>query len=283
MELEPIEDQIIIHHHVLQKFLKHGKDYANLLALYSFYIYHAQLQKTNQPLVTDEFTRRGMNWASDRVKRIKKILKEMKLIEVVQKRKYYYVHLFFIYTKKKIDEILGNCNENEKSQETEDLAPQKPKVEKNVETTKLKPLVPSVPTILDKWTEYCDKNSINYGKNNVKYWEKKLKNRLSIEQQEAIYKAINREWKDFYIVPLKESKYHKFLGKSLMMERDCDTLLDIGYVDKQYIYQFKNIKISTTAPPLELFKKYGYERSEVKTAPIISTVQEKILGLIKRF
>jgi hypothetical protein len=70
---------------------------------------------------------------------------------VVQKRKYYYVHLFFIYTKKKIDEILGNCNENEESQETEDLAPQKPKVEKKVETTKLKPLVPSVPTVLDKW------------------------------------------------------------------------------------------------------------------------------------
>ena len=82
MELEPIENQIIIHHHVLQKFLKYGKDYANLLALYSFYTYHAQLQKTNQPLVTDEFTRKGMNWASDRVKRIKKILKEMKLIEV---------------------------------------------------------------------------------------------------------------------------------------------------------------------------------------------------------
>ena len=78
MELEPIENPIVIHPHLLQKFLKHGKNYANLLALYSFYIYHAQLQKTNKPLATDEFTRKGMNWAIDRVKKTKRILKEMK-------------------------------------------------------------------------------------------------------------------------------------------------------------------------------------------------------------
>jgi hypothetical protein len=292
MELKPIENPIIIHPHLLQRFLKHGKDYANLLALYSFYLYHAQLQKTNQPLVTDEFTHRGMNWAIDRVKKTKKILKEMKLIEVVQKRKYYYVHLFFIYTKKRIGEILGNGEVSQKSMETEDLSPkkaetksteiEKAKVEKKVKT-RLKPSVPHVPTVFDKWLEYCDKNSVKYGKNNLKYWEKKLENRLSIEQQEAIYKAINRKWKDFYLVSLKESKYHKFLGKSLMMERDCDTLLDIGYLNKKYIYQFKNIKITTTAPPFKLFKKYGYEKREVKTAPIVSVVQDKIRGLIKRF
>ena len=39
---------------------------------------------------TDDFTRKGMNWAMDRVKKTKKILKEMKIIEVVQKRQYYY-------------------------------------------------------------------------------------------------------------------------------------------------------------------------------------------------
>jgi hypothetical protein len=68
-----------------------------------------------------------------------------------------------------------------------------------------------------------------------------------------------------------------------MMERDCDTLLDIGYVNKKYIYQFKNIKITTTAPPSKLFEKYGYDRNKIKEAPIISTVQDRILGLIKRF
>jgi len=273
MELEPIDNPIVIHPHLLQRFLKHGKDYANLLALYSFYIYHAQLQKTNQPLVTDEFTRKGMNWAIDRVKKTKKILKEMKLIEVVQKRKFYYVHLFFIYTKRKIGEILG------KSTESEDLAPNEPKKESKKEVTRLKPSTP----ILTKWIEYCDKNSIKYNKNNLKYWEKKIDKRLSIDQQNAIYNAINHKWKDFYLTPIKESKYHKFLGKSLMMDKDCDTLLDIGYKQSRYIYQFKNIRVTTTAPPSEIFERYGYEREEVESAPIVSRVKEKIMRVVKRF
>ena len=276
MELEPIENPIVIHPHLLQRFLKHGKDYANLLALYSFYIYHSQLQKTNQPLVTDEFTRKGMNWAIDRVKKTKKILKEMKLIEVVQKRKYYYVHLFFIYTKKRVAELLGKNKKSPKPTEMEALAPKKPRA-------RLKPSIPDLPTVFDKWIAYCDKNKIRYTKNNIKYWEKKLDKRVTIEQEKAIYTAINRKWKDFYIVPIKESKYHKLLGKSLMIEKDCDTLLDISYVNKRYIYQFKNIKITTTAPPLELFKKYGYDRNKLKKAPIVSTVQDRILSLIKRF
>ena len=272
MEQEPIENAIIIHPHLLQRFLKHGKDYANLLALYNFYIYHAQLQKTNQPLVTDEFTRKGMNWASDRVKRIKKILKDMKLIEVVQKRQYYYVHLFFIYTKKKIGEILGE------STKTEASAPNKPEPVKKEEKVEVK-----APTLLTKWTEYCDKNKIRYTKNNLKYWEEKLTNRLTIDQEEAIYKAIDKKWKNFYIVPIKESKYHQFLGKSLMMEKDCDTLIDIAYRDKKYVYQFKNIRVMTAEPPAKLFKRYGYMKEDVKTAPIVSVVQDKIMGLIRRF
>jgi len=270
MELEPIENPIVIHPHLLQRFLKQGKEYANLLALYSFYLYHAQLQKTNQPLATDEFTRKGMNWAIDRVKKTKKLLKEMQLIEVVQKKKYYYVHLFFIYTKKKVGEILGTSTTSQESS-----VKSKPKEEK----TTTEPTTP----LLTKWLEYCDQKNINYGKNNLIYWEKKLKNRVTIEQQEAIYTAMNKGWKDFYVTPIKVSKYHKFLGKSLMLEKDCDTLIDIGLNKKQFIYQFKNIKITTTEPPLKLFEKYGYEREDVKKEPIVSKVQDRLLGLIHRF
>jgi hypothetical protein len=45
MEQEPIEDLIVIHPNILRKFMRHGKDYANLLALYSFYLYHAKQTK----------------------------------------------------------------------------------------------------------------------------------------------------------------------------------------------------------------------------------------------
>ncbi|MBU1668080.1 hypothetical protein KKC13_06640 [bacterium] len=272
MELEPIENPIVIHPHLLQRFLKHGKDYANLLALYSFYLYHAQLQKTNQPLATDEFTRKGMNWAMDRVKKTKKLLKEMNLIEVVQKEKYYYVHLFFIYTKKKIGEILGNATTSHKKNAT-------PKKETKEATTEPK----NEPTLLNSWLLYCDKNAIKYSKNNLKYWNKKLENRVTIDQQEAIYNAIKKGWKDFYLVAIKDSKYHKFLGKSLMMEKDCDTLIDIAFKENRFIYRFKNIKITTTEPPSKLFERYGYEKNEVKTAPMVSRVQRRILGLIQRF
>ena len=33
----------------------------------------------------------------------------------------------------------------------------------------------------------------------------------------------------------------------------------------------------------KIFDKYGYQKSEVKTAPIVSKVQDRIMGLIKRF
>ena len=275
MEQEPIEDLIVIHPNTLRKFMRHGKDYANLLALYSFYLYHAKQQKTNKPLATDEFTRKGMNWAIDRVKKTKKILKEMKLIEVVQYKKYYYVHLFFIHTKKKVGKILGNCKESLKRLEIEDSAPKKP----SNKTTKSK----LKPSVLKQWIEYCDKNGIKYHKNNMKQWQTKIENRVTIEQQQAIYKAIKRGWKDFYMISVKESKYHKLLGRCLMMEKDCDTLLDISYRDKKYIYQFKNIRVVTTAPPIELFNKYEYNKTKVKTAPIISTVTDKIKSMVKRF
>jgi len=280
MELEPIENPIVIHPHLLQRFLKHDKDYANLLALYSFYIYHAQRQKTNQPLVTDEFTRKGMNWAIDRVKKTKRILKKMNLIEVIQKKKYYYVHLFFIYTKKKIGEILGKCTQSLKSSKSKEVSPTKVKENK----TKLKPSIPNIAPILKQWLDYCDKKKIKYGKSNIDYWEKKIDKRLTIEQQKAIYTAIQKGWKDFFFTTsVEELKYQKLLGKCLMMDKDCDTLVDISYKNKRYIYQFKNIQISTKAPPLKLFDKYGYVKNEHKTTSIVSSVQDKIRGVIQRF
>jgi len=280
MEQQKEARPIIIHHHLIQKFMKYGKDYSNLIALYSFYIYQAQLQKTNQPLSTDEFTKNGMSWGLDRVKRIKKILKEMKVISVVQKEKYYYIRLFFIYTKNKIAEVLGKNEEKSKvNLETEALAPKS-------DVAKLKPSVPSekVPNIaLERWLIYCNKNSVKYNKNHLNSWRNKLEKRVSIEQIEAVNSAINKKWKNFYITPIKESKYHHLLGKSLMMQRDCDTLLDIGFEEKKFVYRFKNITVRTTEPPVRLFERYGYDKKEMKSLPIAQSVKDKVLRLIKRF
>jgi hypothetical protein len=60
-------------------------------------------------------------------------------------------------------------------------------------------------------------------------------------------------------------------------------LIDIVFKENRFIYQFKNIKITTTEPPSKLFERYGYEKEEIKTAPIASDVKSRILGLIQRF
>ena len=283
-EQEPLEDLIVIHPHLLQKFMRQGKEFANLLALYTFYTYQAKLQKTNQPLATDEFTRKGMNWAMDRVKKTKKLLKKMNLIAVIQKGYYSYIQLPFIYTKKRVGELLGNVLSQTKNTMTK-ITSSVPKVlkPKSEIETKPKPSTPTLSTLLNYWLLYCDKQAIRYSKNNLKYWNEKLKNRTTLEQKEAIFTAVKKKWKNFYITPIKESKYHKFLGKSLMLEKDCDTLIDIDFREERFYYKFKNRTISSPVSPQKLFYRYGYNKNEEKTAPIVGVVKKKILGMVRRF
>ncbi|MCK4440750.1 MAG: hypothetical protein KAU90_02005, partial [Sulfurovaceae bacterium] len=136
---------------------------------------------------------------------------------------------------------------------------------------------------LARWITYCEKNRVRYNQNNLKHWLEKLNKRTTIEQIESVNKAINNKWKDFYLKPIKESPYHKFLGRSLMTnDRDCDTLIDISFKDNKFVYQFKNIKITTAEPPLDIFNRYGYTKSESKDAPIISSVKDKIMSCFKK-
>ena len=307
MQEQPIDQAIVINTYLLQKFMNHGKDFANLLALYTFYIHHANLQKTNQPLATDGFVAKGLNWGIDRVKKTKKILKEMKVIEVVQKRQYYYIRLFFIYTKKKIAEILGEVESKGKEKVVipkEKVEVEKPREKSVFEQTLLKnrinqKRVDSIRksilsikgiekykfnhTALARWITYCERNSIKYNQNNLKHWLEKLNGRTTIEQMESIHRAIKEKWKNFYISPIEESKYHKFLGKSLMTDRDCDSLIDIGKIDNRFIYQFKNVRITTAEPPEDIFERCGYDRRESKDAPMVSAVRDRIMGLVNRF
>jgi len=282
--------------------MKQGKDFANLIALYSFYVYHANLQKTNQPLATDEFTRKGMNWALERVKRVKKILKELKVIEVVQKRQYYYIHIFFIYTQKKIANLFVK-KEKKESVATEKKEPKttKSEFEKSLikhqispqRAKKIKANILSIKgiekykfnqNVLVKWIIYCERKGVKYNTNNLKYWLNKMNNRTSIEQNQAVKKAISEKWKDFYLPPISKSPYHKLLGKSLISEgKECDTLLDIGTRDNKFILQFKNIRLITAEPPNKIFKRCGYNKKELKNAPISSSIKDKIMGIVNRF
>ena len=327
MEHKNLTRPIVIHPHLLQKFMRHEKDFANLLALYCFYLYHAQVQKTNQALATDEFTRNGMKWAIDRVKRVKKILKEMKVIEMVQVRQYTYVHLLFIYTKKKIDEIFKKdkieapeitkqgesessktdtkaekkAPESQKSEEKESPKEEKEKsvfeqmlIKNKINQKRIDRTLKAVVSLNGTgkyrfsqvafawWITYFEQRELGYNKGNVKHWLEAMDGRTSIEQKEVVFEAREKRWKDIFFKDIEKSPYNKLLGSSLMLDRDCDTLLDIDKEGKRFVYYFKNTTIRTEEPPQEIFKRAGYLKSEEKTAPIAPSVKDKIMSCFTR-
>ena len=80
-------------------------------------------------------------------------------------------------------------------------------------------------------------------------------------------------------------RHGKDFAKSVFEEtdRDCDTLMDINFENKKFIYQFKNIRLITAESPSQIFKRCGYDRSTPKDAPILLQVKDKIVGAIRRF
>ena len=279
---EPITQAIVIHPHLLRKFMRYEKDFANLLALYSFYLYHAQLQKTNQILATNDFVHHKLHWAIERIKRIKRILKELKVIDVLQKGVYYYVKLNFIYTKKKVMEILDSTISASKKLIKQVIAkkPTPPKTktktifekvleEKSVSPQKIARIQTDIaeifsnqpykvnPLAFGKWIGFCEKKKIAYNQNHLKSWLKSLHNRTSIEQLESINLAIQKGWKSFYIPSIQKSKYQKFLGRSLQMERPCKNLLDIRTKADKFVYVFENVTITVNQPVEVLFGRFG--------------------------
>ena len=76
------EEPIVLSKHLLDLLLKE-KNYANLLALYSFYYYTAKWQKTNQPKATLNYVMNRLNWGIEKITSVKKELKELGLIEDV--------------------------------------------------------------------------------------------------------------------------------------------------------------------------------------------------------
>ena len=82
-------------------FLK-TKDPSDCIALYMFYYYTAKWQETNQPRASVRYVAKGLRWSSDRVRRAKKMLGDLKIIEDVRtldklgRVKGWYVKLNFI-------------------------------------------------------------------------------------------------------------------------------------------------------------------------------------------
>lgn len=86
MEQHFIEDSLIIlTKPTIDRFLKE-KNCAELMALYTFYYYTAKWQRTNQPRCTTSYVAKALHWKEDKVRRVKKQLADMGLVEDVQDR-----------------------------------------------------------------------------------------------------------------------------------------------------------------------------------------------------
>lgn len=76
---------IVLTKYTFERFLKEENP-ADLMSLYTFYLYTAKWQKTNQVYCTVCFVCKGIKWGKDKVRKIKRQLKDMGLIEDIQRR-----------------------------------------------------------------------------------------------------------------------------------------------------------------------------------------------------
>jgi len=80
MKYDVEQEPIVLSKQLLDALLKQSQP-ANLLSLYCFYYYTAKWQGTNQPRATIKYVAAGMGWGIDKVKAVRKRLKELGLIE----------------------------------------------------------------------------------------------------------------------------------------------------------------------------------------------------------
>ena len=76
---------VILSKQTLDLFLKQ-KNPSELISLYTFLYYTAKWQKTNQPRCTVEYIAKGLHWGTCKVRRVKKQLRELGLIEDIFKK-----------------------------------------------------------------------------------------------------------------------------------------------------------------------------------------------------
>ncbi len=76
-------EPIVISKSISDLFLKQSHP-DRLMALYWFYYYTAKWQQTNQPKCTTEYVSRGLNWGKEKVRKVKKELARLHLIEDIK-------------------------------------------------------------------------------------------------------------------------------------------------------------------------------------------------------
>jgi hypothetical protein len=79
------QEPIVVSKPLIDKLLK-TNNFSELLSLYTFYYYTAKWQKTNQPHANIGYVAKGLHWGVDKVRKYKKQLKSLGLIDDVQRK-----------------------------------------------------------------------------------------------------------------------------------------------------------------------------------------------------
>lgn len=141
---------------------------ADLIALYCFYYYTAKWQHTNQPKATIQYVANGLNWGTDKARRIKQELLKLHLIENVVERREgnkiagHFIKVNFIWKNHPSDfppygknHPMENNKVNALSSNNKNIYP---KISKNLNPTKEQNIIPPN---LEMITNYCEKRKDN--------------------------------------------------------------------------------------------------------------------------
>jgi len=107
---------IIITKGLFDAVLKEDKP-SDLIALYLFYYYTSKWQKTDTVKAVTNYAAKGLNWSTDRVKKAKKTLIKMGLIEDVRridengKVTGWYVKIYYIFKQQTITQVKESSNQ----------------------------------------------------------------------------------------------------------------------------------------------------------------------------
>lgn len=108
LQLIDIADNLIILNRITIEKLYHLDKAGDCVALYVLYYRLAKWQKTNKIKALDSYVCKALGWGKDKITKIKKILKEQGLIELIQNRKNgkidgWLIKVNYIISEKKVD------------------------------------------------------------------------------------------------------------------------------------------------------------------------------------
>ena len=111
IELKDIANELLIINKITIDRILKLENSADCLALYMLYYITCQMQNTNIIKANDSYVKKSLHWGLQKIKKIKTILQEKDLIEIVQRRQQGKIQGWYINVKHYVNEIVKENDE----------------------------------------------------------------------------------------------------------------------------------------------------------------------------